>query len=98
MICTCEIVKILIKKITQIILLKVAEKITLKQSLFIKLSQDLAKLEGKETFASFAFSHNMHANPSMVPSLRVKGEEIQSTNQGGIPFLFNSRFPFLSPR
>lgn len=59
--------------------MKVAEKITLKQSLFIKLSQDLAKLEGKETFASFAFSHNMLANPSMVPSLRVKGEEIQNT-------------------
>ena len=43
-------------KIPQIILLKLAEKITLKQSLFIKLSQDSTKLEGKETFASFAFT------------------------------------------
>ena len=83
-------------KIPQIILLKLAEKITLKQSLFIKLSQDSTKLEGKETFASFAFSHNMLANPSMVPSLRVKGEAIQSTNQAGgflSPFQFWVPFP-----
>ena len=38
--------------------------------------------------------HYMLAKLSMGPSLRViKGEDIQSTTQGGIPFLFTSRFP-----
>ena len=42
--------------------------------------------------------HYMLAKLSMGPSLRViKGEDIQSTNQGGIPFLFTSRFPPLPP-